>query len=40
LKRWDAFEAWQRHVRGLAPSGESASQPRRDRDLRRVVVPG
>ncbi len=40
LRRWDAFEAWQMHVRKAADSVVSAFPPRSDRDLRRAVVPG
>jgi len=40
LKRWNAFDAWQEHVRKSAASVGSALSVRPDRDLRRVVVAG
>jgi hypothetical protein len=40
LKRWNAFDAWQEHIRKSAASVGSAFSVRPDRDLRRVVVPG
>ena len=36
----DGFAAWQEHVRKSAGSLSSAPPARRDRDLRRTVVPG
>ena len=39
-KRWDAFSAWQEHIRKLAGSIGSVPFASRDRDLRRTVVPG
>jgi hypothetical protein len=40
LRRTNGFDAWQKHVRELAGSGESVRRSHRDRDLRRVVIPG
>ena len=40
LKRWNAFDAWQEHIRKSAVSVGSAFTPRTDRDLRRAVVAG
>jgi hypothetical protein len=39
-KRRDGFDAWQEHIRKSAASVGSAFAPRRDRELRRAVVPG
>ena len=39
-RRWNAFEAWQEHVRKSAESVGVAFAPRADRDLRRAVVAG
>ena len=39
-KGWDGFDAWQAHIRKSAVSVGRAFSPRRDRDLRRAVVPG
>jgi hypothetical protein len=40
LKRWNAFDAWQEHIRRSASSVGSAFSARPDRDLRRVVIAG
>ncbi|HEY4211831.1 MAG TPA: hypothetical protein VGM84_10150 [Steroidobacteraceae bacterium] len=40
LRRTNGFDTWQKHVRELIGSGESVSRSQRDRDLRRVVIPG
>ena len=40
LRRTNGFDAWQKHVRQLVGAGESISRSQRDRDLRRVVIPG
>ena len=40
LRRTNGFDVWQKHVRQLVGSGESVSRSQRDRDLRRVVIPG
>jgi hypothetical protein len=40
LKRWNAFDAWQEHIRKSAASAGSAFAARPDRDLRRAVVAG
>ena len=40
LKRWNAFDAWQEHIRRSAASVGSAFTARPDRDLRRAVVAG
>ena len=40
LKRWNAFDAWQEHIRKSATSAGSAFAARPDRDLRRAVVAG
>jgi hypothetical protein len=40
LKRWNAFDAWQDHIRKSAVSAGSAFSVRPDRDLRRQVVAG
>jgi len=40
LKRWNAFDAWQEHIRKSAASVGSAFTARPDRDLRRAVVAG
>jgi hypothetical protein len=40
LKRWNAFDAWQDHIRKSALSVGSAFSVRPDRDLRRAVVAG
>jgi hypothetical protein len=40
LKRWNAFDAWQDHIRKSAASVGSAFSVRQDRDLRRAVVAG
>jgi hypothetical protein len=39
-KRRDGLDAWQEHIRKSAVSVGSAFSPRRDRELRRAVVPG
>jgi len=39
-KRRDGLDAWQEHIRKSATSVGSAFSPRRDRELRRAVVPG
>jgi hypothetical protein len=39
-KRWNAFDAWQDHVRKSAASVGIAFAERHDRDLRRTVVTG
>ena len=40
-KRWDGFSAWQEHLRQTLESlNTAAPHAERDRDLRRVVVPG
>lgn len=39
-KRWNAFDAWQEHVRKSAATVGSAFSGRHDRDLRRAVVTG
>jgi hypothetical protein len=39
-KGWDGFDAWQAHIRKSATSVGSAFSARRDRDLRRAIVPG
>jgi hypothetical protein len=39
-KRWNAFDAWQDHVRKSATSVGVAFTERHDRDLRRSVVTG
>jgi hypothetical protein len=39
-KRWDGFTAWQEHLRQTLESLNTAPHAERDRDLRRVVVPG
>jgi hypothetical protein len=40
LKRWNAFDAWQDHIRKSAASVGKAFSARPDRDLRRTVVAG
>jgi len=40
LKRWNAFDAWQEHIRKSAVSVGSAFTARPDRDLRRAVIAG
>ena len=40
LKRWNAFDAWQEHIRKSAAPMGSAFTARPDRDLRRAVVAG
>jgi len=40
LKRWNAFDAWQEHIRKSAAPVGSAFTVRSDRDLRRAVVAG
>ena len=40
LKRWNAFDAWQEHIRKSAASVGSAFTARPDRDLRRAIVAG
>lgn len=40
LRRWNAFDAWQEHIRKSAVSVGSAFAARPDRDLRRAVVTG
>ena len=39
-RRWNAFDAWQDHVRKSANSVGVAFTERHDRDLRRSVVTG
>jgi hypothetical protein len=39
-KRWNAFDAWQDHVRKSAASVGVAFSERHDRDLRRTIVTG
>jgi hypothetical protein len=39
-KRWNAFDAWQEHVRTSAPAAGVSFGGRHDRDLRRSVVAG
>jgi hypothetical protein len=39
-KRWNAFDAWQDHVRKSAASVGVAFSERHDRDLRRSIVTG
>jgi hypothetical protein len=39
-RRWNAFEAWQEHVRKSAGSVGKAFSDRHDRDLRRAVIAG
>ena len=39
-KRWNAFDAWQDHVRKSAATVGTAFSVRHDRDLRRAVVTG
>jgi hypothetical protein len=39
-KRWNAFDAWQDHVRKSASSVGVAFGERHDRDLRRSIVTG
>jgi|KBSMisStaDraftv2_1062788.scaffolds.fasta_scaffold29268_3 hypothetical protein len=39
-KRRDGLDAWQEHIRKSATTVGIAFLPRRDRELRRVVVPG
>jgi hypothetical protein len=39
-KRWNAFDAWQDHIRKSAASVGVAFSERHDRDLRRSVVAG
>ena len=39
-KRWNAFDAWQDHVRKSAASVGVAFPERHDRDLRRAIVTG
>jgi hypothetical protein len=41
-KRWNAFDAWQEHVRKSASAshGAVAFSERHDRDLRRAIVTG
>jgi hypothetical protein len=39
-RRWDAFNAWQEHVRKSAGPVGSIPFATRDRDLRRNVAPG
>jgi len=39
-KRRDGLDAWQEHIRKSAVAVEGAFYPRRDRELRRAVVPG
>jgi len=40
LRRWNAFDAWQEHIRKSAVCVGSAFTARPDRDLRRAVVAG
>ena len=39
-KRWNAFDAWQDHVRKSAATVGTAFSVRHDRDLRRAVIAG
>jgi len=39
-KRWDGFTAWQQHLRRTLDSLDTAPATQRDRDMRRIVVPG
>jgi hypothetical protein len=39
-KRWNAFDAWQDHVRKSAASVGVAFSERQDRDLRRAIITG
>jgi hypothetical protein len=39
-KRWNAFDAWQDHVRKSAASVGVAFSERHDRDLRRAIITG
>jgi hypothetical protein len=39
-KRWNAFDAWQEHVRKSAATVGIAFSARQDRDLRRPIVAG
>jgi hypothetical protein len=39
-KRWNAFDAWQEHVRKYAATVGTAFTARPDRDLRRTIVAG
>jgi hypothetical protein len=39
-KRWNAFDAWQDHIRKSAASVGVAFSERHDRDLRRAIITG
>jgi len=39
-RRWNAFDAWQDHVRKSAATVGVAFSERHDRDLRRAIVTG
>jgi hypothetical protein len=39
-KRWNAFDAWQEHVRKSATNVGVTFSERHDRDLRRAIVTG
>ena len=39
-KRWDAFDAWQKHIRNSAVVAGGTISVSRDRDLRRTVIAG
>jgi hypothetical protein len=39
-KRWNAFDAWQEHVRRSAAAVGTTFSERQDRDLRRAIVAG
>ena len=40
-RRWDAFDAWQKHIRNSAAAvAGSTLSVSRDRDLRRTVIAG
>jgi len=39
-KRWNAFDAWQEHVRKYATTVGTAFSTRQDRDLRRTTIAG
>ena len=39
-KRWNAFDAWQEHVRKSAATVGVTFSERHDRDLRRAIVTG
>jgi hypothetical protein len=39
-KRWNAFDAWQEHVRKYAATVGTAFTARPDRDVRRTIIAG